>query len=57
MWRRPIGIALAVATLFTLTFCMAATGEDGAVTSARQNPEYVVPSDPYLPIRTLTPAY
>jgi pyruvate/2-oxoacid:ferredoxin oxidoreductase beta subunit len=50
-WNRGCG------DVFALTFCMAATGEDGAVKGARQNPEYVVPSDPYLPIRTLTPAY
>jgi hypothetical protein len=50
MWR-PIAIAVAVMTLSALTFCMGATQEDGAVASAWKKPEYVVPSNPYLPIR------
>jgi hypothetical protein len=50
MWR-PIAIAVGVMTLFALTFCIGATGENDAVTSLWKKSEYVVPSNPYLPIR------
>jgi hypothetical protein len=54
---RPIAIAVVLTTLFSLSFCMAATGRIDVVTSARQKPEYLIAPDSYLPVRKLAPVY
>jgi hypothetical protein len=58
MWR-PIALAIAVTSLVAFMFWvgMGATGKDACRGQCPLKPEYVVTSNPYLPIRRLEPAY
>jgi hypothetical protein len=57
--RRPTTIAIATMGLIALMFWlgMGATGKDADVVNAPLKPEYALTSDPYLPGRSLEPAY
>jgi len=54
---RPIAIAVAVTTSFTVWFSMAAARGKDPASRALQRPVYVVWSNSYLPVQTLSPAY